>query len=436
MKNKNGITLIALIITIIVMLVLAGVAISSVVGENGVIEKAETANVKMEEKEILEQVQTSSTYKLNGNIDLKQTYDNIEKLFGEDKINLISPTDKADITDTTSVVEIEVEGKKGKYSYTIGNKSVDKYKGIKLDKDQLIFDFVSGETITEEITATLINIEGNIEWTVEDENIVTISSSNNSATITIVSPGTTTITAKCGEYTSKCNIKVNVKLKVGDIVYYDGTDSIEGKEEWIVYEVGEEILEIISKQTIGSIYMGYKYEDIDDYKAVDLDGDGSISEQEKALYSFNNAVEIINYCCKKYVTATDNDGVRSIGGKPYDKAKFEPTTYNKSNWFKNNIVYKGDTYKDEANSKLNNVIGTTIEIKGGFWYASKHIDETSRYVTGYLYTGSSWQYSKGEAWNVNSSGELTLNKKVSGGMYNSKGVLPIVTNPKNISLEP
>ncbi len=41
LENKEGITLIALVITIIVLLILAGVAINSLVGENGLVKKAE-----------------------------------------------------------------------------------------------------------------------------------------------------------------------------------------------------------------------------------------------------------------------------------------------------------------------------------------------------------------------------------------------------------
>ena len=40
LKNKNGITLIALVITIIVMLILAGVSLNATIGENGIIAKA------------------------------------------------------------------------------------------------------------------------------------------------------------------------------------------------------------------------------------------------------------------------------------------------------------------------------------------------------------------------------------------------------------
>ena len=46
MKNNKGITMIALIITIIVMLILAGVALSFTIGEDGVINKAEETEEK------------------------------------------------------------------------------------------------------------------------------------------------------------------------------------------------------------------------------------------------------------------------------------------------------------------------------------------------------------------------------------------------------
>ena len=43
MKNQNGITLIALVITIIVLLILAGVSIAMLTGDNGLLTKSQTA---------------------------------------------------------------------------------------------------------------------------------------------------------------------------------------------------------------------------------------------------------------------------------------------------------------------------------------------------------------------------------------------------------
>lgn len=54
MKNQKGITLVALVITIIVLLILAGISISLVVGQNGVLGKATNA-VNANEKATVEQ---------------------------------------------------------------------------------------------------------------------------------------------------------------------------------------------------------------------------------------------------------------------------------------------------------------------------------------------------------------------------------------------
>lgn len=47
-KRQNGITLIALVITIIVLIILAGVAISLTLGENGIFVRAKSANLEYE----------------------------------------------------------------------------------------------------------------------------------------------------------------------------------------------------------------------------------------------------------------------------------------------------------------------------------------------------------------------------------------------------
>ena len=51
-KNKNGITLIALVITIIIMLLLAAIAIQLTLGENGLISKANQAKIEQEKSEL------------------------------------------------------------------------------------------------------------------------------------------------------------------------------------------------------------------------------------------------------------------------------------------------------------------------------------------------------------------------------------------------
>ena len=56
MKNQKGITLIALVITIIVLLILAGVSIAMLTGQNGLLTKASNAKTETTQKEAEEVV--------------------------------------------------------------------------------------------------------------------------------------------------------------------------------------------------------------------------------------------------------------------------------------------------------------------------------------------------------------------------------------------
>ena len=56
-KNSKGITLIALVITIIVLLILAGVSIAMLTGQNGILTQAQNAKNETEKASLIEQVQ-------------------------------------------------------------------------------------------------------------------------------------------------------------------------------------------------------------------------------------------------------------------------------------------------------------------------------------------------------------------------------------------
>lgn len=57
-KQKKGITLIALVITIIVLLILAGISISMLSGDNSILQKATDARTNSEKQSIIEQAKT------------------------------------------------------------------------------------------------------------------------------------------------------------------------------------------------------------------------------------------------------------------------------------------------------------------------------------------------------------------------------------------
>mgnify|MGYP004457174893 CR=1 FL=1 len=78
MKKNEGITLIALVITIIVLLILAGVAIAMLSGENGILKKAAEAKTKTEEGQKKEEAALATaeleTYLLTNNSKYKCRY--------------------------------------------------------------------------------------------------------------------------------------------------------------------------------------------------------------------------------------------------------------------------------------------------------------------------------------------------------------------------
>ena len=90
MKKQNGITMITLIITIIVMLILAGAAISMVIGDGSVIDRATSAAEKTRASEINEKIvlAKSSNYLIKyTNVGTKQTKETIvEELYLNNKL--------------------------------------------------------------------------------------------------------------------------------------------------------------------------------------------------------------------------------------------------------------------------------------------------------------------------------------------------------------
>ena len=56
-KGESGITLIALVVTIVVLLILAGITISLVFSENGIISKSKNAKEQTEISQVREQLE-------------------------------------------------------------------------------------------------------------------------------------------------------------------------------------------------------------------------------------------------------------------------------------------------------------------------------------------------------------------------------------------
>ena len=103
-KNQKGITLIALVITIVVLLILAGVSINTLFNDNGIIERAKDAQNKMDEAENkdIEEVKKANNW--------LEEKGGIKNETGEDK-----PTQSAEWTQEKTKV------KNGTTTYEVGD---------------------------------------------------------------------------------------------------------------------------------------------------------------------------------------------------------------------------------------------------------------------------------------------------------------------------
>ena len=80
-KKKNAITLLALVITIVIMLLLAGVAIQMAFGENGLIIKANQAKLEQQREELIEKLKIEYLNLKVNSIENSQTPPSISQVF-------------------------------------------------------------------------------------------------------------------------------------------------------------------------------------------------------------------------------------------------------------------------------------------------------------------------------------------------------------------
>lgn len=92
-KKISGITLIALVVTIIVLLLLAGISISMLTGNNGILTKAGEAKELTENSSIKERIQLTYLYEIStshGEINKDSFEEALKNEFGKDKVIVLS----------------------------------------------------------------------------------------------------------------------------------------------------------------------------------------------------------------------------------------------------------------------------------------------------------------------------------------------------------
>ena len=132
MKNNKGITLIALIITIIVMLILVAVTVTFAL-QGGLFERSKEAAEKTEPQAIYETIVSATQFDDNGYIKVKVTAEGAKKAIEQEKNKNGRPEKPTTIepnplADNAEEATLTVEGKYGTYKYKITGEKIELIK--------------------------------------------------------------------------------------------------------------------------------------------------------------------------------------------------------------------------------------------------------------------------------------------------------------------
>ena len=170
MKNNKGITLVALVVTIVVLLILAGVSINLVLGNNGIIAKAQEAKTKQAEasqndlkgmNSLIEQMEST----LNGSGNGGKTEPETVPYLPSDDFHYDTSTS----IDTGLVIK---DGKENEYVWVVVPRTAAVYKTTGLGKTTFTdADYTSIEKDLKDYTSTYVTTSGYSDtWYADNQN--------------------------------------------------------------------------------------------------------------------------------------------------------------------------------------------------------------------------------------------------------------------------
>ena len=329
-RNSKGITLIALVITIIVLLILAGVSLNLIMGEEGILGKATTAVDKTEKARMKEELEMQIM-----DIQMEQTGqgNKLTLEFLKDKLNGLGDI-LAELGDN------EVIGEYKDYEYTID----DNFKVEIGEKITGVRPSVAVEKSNEEYTFEPVQIklnvsiaEGNITEIIVPEGVELITdSSNTEKTYQVTQNGTYIFNVKADNGSSRKKIvKVNNILEIPRISIQDVTLSsfkiqVENHyPEEVIVEYKYYIRDEIKKQ--GTTNQSYKATGLEEetlYDNIKVVVVTSKEEKESNIEKIKTTRNL-NEMNRKSYTADGDDG-HNVPGNAVDG---DMTNGNGHNWY-------------------------------------------------------------------------------------------------------
>ena len=403
MKKQNGITLVTLIITIIVMTILAGVVIVTAVMDGGILDRAQTAMIENERAEVEDIVIASYVYKTTastniiGQLDLEETakaiYSNLIESNYKVKTTAGAEAQRYEeiYTQGATSINLNVEGKQGTYTGTVEKNGL--RDGMKIVEDtgngsvnpelpeepdvpvaneelEVLRNYFlgrkneqTGERPTVYITDLVEDVEvddfKNIKFVdndgiVEDVENLSILDGELSAEIVYfyVKYNNNIYVWGLGnnDMISKSFDIANNYIELGANIYYSGIT-------WKVFSRVNEYggIQLVSSDTIGDITLGGE-------------------TVEEGVASYNNAIETLNNGCANLITdksaiAKDSQGnylIRCFGGPFIDQDEYTE---------KQGYTVKEPGYKVSDTSLIGDNLGIYYSNEPEFWIAERWIEQ-------------------------------------------------------------
>ncbi len=418
-SNAKGITLIALIITIIVMLILVGVTIN-VALDGGLFGKArEGANktqIEADRETLLSAV-----------------------------IGAIGENAEVDFTVLDSTLPNGFIGSNGTYTSKIGNTFiVDEYGNITLaDEDLLsLIRYFLGDNFEGKNIYSLTEGGYLDETTIfKDDKLTIPNASSDLRYLTIIEPndGITEFYVYLGYKSKVYKLSTGYEWeetltaqkvefvyephgREGKLAKYDSNDDGTQEEWMILYDNGNDV-EIIPINSMGEKVTIGK----DDEEAqgnTDLD---------RSIYSYNNAIKKLNEYCASLITNNNKISVRSVGSNPNNPSSENSALYKSdklAQWYEGryNGVVKGADKNYEQDYVRMSYWGVA---KNGqeYFLASRGNIEYDDHVNFFLWISYDGAYDFGDVVYISSRYQNR------GGSF-SRNVRPVVkVSPENIQIE-
>ena len=227
-KENQGITLVALVITIIVLLILAGVGISALTGENGLIEKARQA------AEGYNQASRGEVDTINSLLNSINTGENLEEM-PESTTTLVTLEAQFPMMESDNICPD---------SFKLKATGVDEEKGVVSYKFYINGSLYSTQETTEE--TCIINVTGREEETSYNCYVIVINGAGEikqSETIEVTTIASIATIEKINDYPLGYYGK--------EVIY---TPQNEASEDWKIFYADEENIYLIASDYIGNTY--------------------------------------------------------------------------------------------------------------------------------------------------------------------------------------